>query len=99
MKNAEPILNSAGNIIAIDGTLKGQAVQDVIRHVDLDYAFNNGNLTIDNANGIWGTSDSGVVAFRGGGIFTATEKNDDGDWKWNTGITPEGINADLITTG
>ncbi len=99
MKNAEPILTSAGNIVTIDGTLKSEAVQDVIRHVDLNYAFNNGNLTISNSNGIWGTSDSGVVAFRGGGIFTATEKNDAGDWKWNTGITPEGINADLITAG
>ena len=27
------------------------------------------------------------------------EKNEEGAWKWNTGITPEGINADLITTG
>ena len=99
IKNAQPILISAAQVLTLDGTLSGNAVQDIIRHVDLDYAFNNGQLTIDNENGIWGTSDSGVVAFRGGGIFTATEKNEEGAWKWNTGITPEGINADLITTG
>lgn len=99
IKNAQPILTSAAQVLTLDGTLSGNAVQDIIRHVDLDYAFNNGQLTIDNENGIWGTSDGGVVAFRGGGIFTATEKNEEGVWKWNTGITPEGINADLITTG
>ena len=99
MKNAQPILASAAQVLTLDGTIAKNAAKDMIRHVDLDYAFNNGTLTIDNENGIWGTSDSGVVAFRGGGIFTATEKNEDGHWRWNTGITPEGINADLITTG
>ena len=99
IKAAEPVITSAANILTLDGTIKPNAVKEVIRHADLDYAFNNGSLTIDNENGIWGTSDSGVVAFRGGGIFTATEKNEDDNWKWNTGITPEGINADLITTG
>ena len=99
MQAAEPILSSASQVLTLDGRLSTEKVQDVIRHVDLNYAFNNGNLTIDQANGIWGTSDSGVVAFRGGGIFTATEKTEDGNWKWNTGITPEGINANIITTG
>lgn len=99
MKSSQPILSSAANVLMLDGTLSQNAIQDTLRRVDLDYAFNNGTLTIDNENGIWGTSDNGVVAMRGGGIFTATEKDDDGNWKWNTGITPEGINADLITTG
>lgn len=99
MQAAEPVLSSASQVLTLDGRLSTEKVQDVIRHVDLNYAFNNGNLTIDQANGIWGTSDSGVVAFRGGGIFTATEKTEDGNWKWNTGITPEGINANIITTG
>jgi hypothetical protein len=35
----------------------------------------------------------------GGGIFTATEKDASGNWKWNTGILPSGINASLITAG
>ena len=99
MKSAQPILASAAQVLTLDGTIAKNAAKDMIRHVDLNYAFNNGTLTIDNENGIWGTNDSGVVAFRGGGIFTATEKNEEGAWKWNTGITPEGINADLITTG
>jgi len=40
-----------------------------------------------------------VVAVRGGGIFTATEKDANGNWIWNTGILPSGINADLLTAG
>lgn len=99
MKSSQPILSSAANVLMLDGTLSQNAIQDTLRRVDLNYAFNNGTLTIDNENGIWGTSDNGVVAMRGGGIFTATERSEDGYWKWNTGITPEGINADLITTG
>jgi len=39
------------------------------------------------------------VNFRCDGIFTASQKNENEDWIWNTAITPNGINADLITTG
>lgn len=74
-------------------------MQNTLKRVDLNYAFDSGKLTISPEEGIWGTSDSGVVAFRGGGIFTATEKDASGNWVWNTGIVPQGINADLITTG
>lgn len=79
--------------------LSSDIVKTTLRKVDLNYAFNHGTLTIDPENGIWGVSDSGVVAFRGGGIFTATEKDANGGWIWNTGIVPQGINADLIVTG
>ena len=92
-------LNMLSNVITSSGDISSEVLQSSIMKVDLNYAFNNGKLTIDEKNGIWGTSDTGVVAFRGGGIFTATEKNADDTWKWNTGITPEGINADLITSG
>ena len=84
---------------AASNTFSGEVFQQSIARANLDLAFNRGNLTIDNQNGIWGTSDSGVVAFTGGGIFTATEKDSAGNWKWNTGILPSGINASLITVG
>ena len=97
-KNSIEIGLAAGAFTAT-GDLKGSQVQSVMDRVDLNYAFNQGALTIDEANGIWATSDSGVVAMRGGGIFTATDKDQDGNWIWNTGILPSGINASLITTG
>jgi len=70
-----------------------------LANTNLTYAFNNGRLTIDEVNGIIGESRDGIVAYRGGGIFTASEKDDEGNWIWNTGILPTGINASLITTG
>lgn len=99
MKKSGQLLSTLSTAFTSSGSISSQVMQSSLRTVDLDYAFNNGKLTIDEQNGIWGTSDSGVVAFRGGGIFTATEKDSEDKWRWNTGITPEGINADLITSG
>ena len=98
-KNANVIDLASQAINSYTGLLAPQVLQESMLKVDLNYSFNNGQLTIDEQNGIWGTSDSGVVAFRGGGIFTATTKDDNGNWIWNTGILPNGINADLITSG
>lgn len=99
MKKNSVIVGMAAQAFTANGELKTNMVQNVMNRVDLNYAFNNGTLTIDEKNGIWGTSDSGVVAFRGSGIFTATEKDENDNWIWNTGILPSGINASLITTG
>ena len=99
MKKTGYLINSLSNSFAPDGTLNATTLRNSLSKVDLNYAFNNGTLNIDEANGIWGISDNGVVAFRGGGIFTATERDKRNNWVWNTGITPEGINADLLTSG
>ena len=99
MKKNSGLFEAVSNAFTSSGELSEEVLQSSIMKVDLDYAFNNGKLTIDQHNGIWGTSDNGVVAFRGGGIFTSTQKDSEGNWKWNTGITPEGINANLITSG
>ena len=99
MKKNEATISAAAKALTATGTIAPDVIQDTLYRVDLDYAFNNGKLTINEADGIWATSDSGVVAIRGGGIFTATEQDANGKWLWNTGIVPSGINADLITTG
>ena len=75
MKKNSYLFDAVSSAFTSTGELSEQILQSSIRKVDLDYAFNNGKLTIDEHNGIWGTSDTGVVAFRGGGIFTATEKS------------------------
>lgn len=99
MKKNSYMIGITSRAFTPSGQLRGSLVQSVMDRVDLNYAFNNGTLTIDEENGIWGTSDSGVVAFRGGGIFTATDRDSNGDWIWNTGILPSGINASLLTAG
>lgn len=99
MKKSAYTINLASQAFTSTGTIDADVFKNTVMKVDLNYAFNNGKLIIDEKNGIWGISDSGVVAFRGGGIFTATEKDSNGNWKWNTGIVPQGINADLISSG
>lgn len=91
--------NNAASAFTSGGILRQDVIQNTINTVDLTYAFQSGNLTIDEVNGIWATSDNGVVAMRGGGIFCATKKDSYGNWLWNTGITPSGINASLISAG
>lgn len=98
MKKNEHVMDVAANVFFND-TIAPDVVQNSLRNVDLNYEFNRGNLTINEEEGIWAKSDGGVVAIRGGGIFTATEQDANGNWVWNTGILPSGINADLITTG
>lgn len=99
MKTNSFAYNNAASAFGPGGTLKTTVLQSTINQTDLTYAFQNGNLTIDELNGIWARSDSGVVAIRGGGIFCATQKDSNGNWIWNTGILPSGINASLITAG
>ena len=99
MEKNEGVFSSIGKVIGMDGSILGSALQGALKKVDLNYAFNNGRLTISEKDGIWGISDDGVVAFRGGGIFTSNRKDANGNWIWNTGIVPQGINADLITAG
>lgn len=97
-KNANVISIAAASFTPT-GMINPDVLANTMRHANLDYAFNNGTLTISDTEGIWATSDDGVVAMRGGGIFTATEKDGNDNWVWNTGIVPSGINANLITAG
>lgn len=99
MKKSEGGLNAAIQAFSYNGLINKDIITNSILSADLNYSFNQGALTITQNEGIWGESDGGVVAFRGGGIFTATEKDSNGNWKWNTGILPSGINASLITAG
>lgn len=100
MKKAEGGLDTALQAFSrTTGLLDADTLYNSILSADLNLSFNKGKLTIDQNEGIWGISDDGVVAFRGGGIFTATEHDASGNWIWNTGILPSGINASLITTG
>lgn len=89
----------AGSAFTSSGNINPSIIQNTLNSVDLNYSFNNGTLTIDEMNGIWAASENGIVAMRGGGIFCATQKDIYGNWLWNTGITPQGINASLLNAG
>ena len=97
-KNGD-IYNKAASAFNSNGIIKTSNLQSALDSSNLDYSFLNGDLTINEEEGIWGKSDEGVVAYTGGGIFTATSKDTNGNWLWNTGITPGGINASLLKAG
>ena len=99
MKKNSAAITYAASAFTATGNLTSNVLQNSISLADLNYAFNNGKLTINGKDGIWATSENGVVAFNGGGIFTATEKDSDGNWIWNTGLLPRGISANAITAG
>lgn len=83
----------------LNGNLNEETLQNSINDANISLSFNKGKLTITEEEGIMGSSNGGIVNFRNNGIFTASEKDGNGNWKWNTAITSEGINANLITTG
>lgn len=99
MKKNENAITNTLKAFSSDGLLTQETLAKSMANVDLAYSFNQGTLTIDQANGIWADSKDGVVVFRGGGIFTSTQTDENGNRIWNTGILPSGINASLITTG
>lgn len=97
MKKNSYVVGIASQAFNPNGEINTDVLQDSIGNIE--YSFNNGLLSITENNGILAQNDDGVVALRKDGIFTATEKDSNGDWKWNTGIIPSGINASLIKTG
>ena len=105
MKKSSAGLDSALQAFSSTGLIDEDVLQNSIFNANLNMSFNSGKLTISQENGIWGIEEDaygnskGVVAFRGGGIFTSNTKDSDGNWIWNTGILPSGINASLITSG
>lgn len=99
MKKNSFVVGAAASAFDNNGNINLATIQDALNQIALKYNFNNGDLTLDNENGMVGTSENGIVTFRKDGIFTATEKDADDNWIWNTSILPSGINADMITTG
>lgn len=99
MRQNQVAYDRASSAFSANGTINGNVLQSTLNSVDLNYAFNNGNLLIDEEKGIWALSDQGAVAIRGGGIFCATQKDIYDNWIWHSGITPSGINASILNAG
>lgn len=93
------IYNRAAMAFGSNGIITTANLQAALDRNDLNYDFLNGKLIIDENNGIQGLSDDGVVSFTDKGIQTAVRKDENGNWEWHTAITPDGVNADLITAG
>ena len=99
MKANATVYNKAAAAFNFAGGIKSGTLNDALSATSLSLAFTKGNLTIDDKEGIRAESQDGIVMMNGGGIFCATEKNNSGDWIWNSGILPTGINASLLKAG
>lgn len=98
MKSNGPAYERAASCFLTTGEIREETLVKSLKSNYINYSFDSGKLTIDETNGIWATSDDGVIAIRGGGISLAKEKIN-GEWQWNSAITPSGINASLINAG
>ena len=106
MRNNQHAYNIAAGSFNSDGTIAGSVLQNSILNNNISMSYSNTNVEIDNTNGIVLTNSSpylngvyGQVKLIGGGIFLSNAIDASGARIWNTGITPNGINAALISAG
>ena len=85
--------------------IRSEALQDALSKASYALEFLNSNMTID-TNGILVTNftpyadgNYGKVLLSGGGLFVAKESDSNGNPIWLNAITPEGVNANQITSG
>jgi len=93
------VYDRAASAFGTSGLIKNSVLQDSINDGKINLSFLDNKFTIDQINGILAKSDDGILMFNNTGIFSATEKNEDGKWVWNSAITPFGINAGLLKAG
>lgn len=106
MRNNQHAYNIAAGSFNSDGTIAGSVLQNSILNNNISMNYSNTNVEIDDVNGIVLTNQQpylngvyGQVKLVGGGIFLSNAIDASGARIWNTGITPNGINAALITAG
>lgn len=106
MRNNQQSYNIAAGSFNSDGTINGSVLQNSILNNSISMNYSNTNVEIDDTNGIVLTNSQpylngvyGQVKLIGGGIFLSNAIDASGARIWNTGITPNGINAALINAG
>ena len=106
MRNNQHAYNIAAGSFNSDGTISGSVLQNSILNNNISMNYSNTNVEIDDINGIVLTNQQpylngvyGQVKLTGGGIFLSNAIDGAGARIWNTGITPNGINAAMISAG
>lgn len=106
MRNNQRSYDAAASSFTSKGTLTKDVLQSSIDANDIAFNFSTTQVQIDDDEGILLTNRTaysngvyGQVALRGGGIFLSNNVDTAGNRIWNTGITPNGINASMITAG
>lgn len=106
MKNNKTSYDIAAGNFGPDGSISGDVLQTAINNNNFFFDYSATGVEISPIDGIvltnkkpYGNGVYGQVVLQGGGIFLSSEIGPDGRRIWNTGITPQGINASLITAG
>ena len=88
------------------GTIAPTIFERSLAQTNVSFNFSRTKVSMDNTGGITLTNETpysngvyGQVALRGGGIFCSNSVDELGNRVWNSAITPDGINAALITAG
>lgn len=88
------------------GGIQGSILQDSFNKNKVELTYSNTQVHIDDTDGITLTNSEpysngvyGQVVMRGGGIYLSNTVDNNYERVWSTGITPNGINASMITTG
>ena len=109
MENKEYSYDRINNILdsSTGGRISVDLLQESLDQANVALSMSNDNNYVEiNKNGItvWGKTLNengvpGMLRITCGGIFTANEQDEYGSYIWNTAITPDFINADLLRAG
>ena len=106
MKSNQRSYDIAASIVNPTGGIEGSILQDSINNNKIELTYSNTSVHMDDTDGIiltnlepYSNGVFGQVVMRGGGIFLSNSVDSNYKRIWNTGITPNGINASTITTG
>jgi len=96
----------AASGFSANGTISTTILERSLASTNVSFNFSRTKVAIDNTGGITLTNETpytngvyGQVALRGGGIYCSNSIDDYGNRIWNSAITPNGIDAGLITAG
>ena len=106
MKQNQNLYNTVAGSFNANGTIDGSVLQTTIANNNLAFNYSHTRVEISPTEGIILTNltpyDNGVygqVVLKGGGVFLSSSVDAAGNRIWSEAITPNGINASLLTAG
>lgn len=106
MKQNQTSYNIAAQAFQANGEISEKTLQNTLNNTEAQFTFGNNTISLDKNGGMVLTNESayhngvyGQIKLIGGGIYCSDSLDAKGDRLWSTGITPQGINASLITAG
>lgn len=106
MKQNQTVYNIAAQSFTSNGEIAQETLQNTLDNTEAVFSFGNNSITLDKNGGMIITNQNayrngvyGQIKLSAGGIYCSDSLDKDGERLWSTGMTPQGINASLITAG